>query len=171
MLCRGGCGQPRRLGRLPRALVFALGPFITSRPCPALPCPALPFLLLHISVLVPSLPLEMREHFAPRFFRFFRITTCDHVFDPWETIPSGISNVLKFRNLHKSRANRFARRGNLTRVSGKLGTRTDLCSCKARSVYMRDTDDETLALLRPTPDVIIYQGVRQEELRNSFLQG
>ena len=27
------------------------------------------------------------------FFRFFRITTCNHVFDYWEPIPSGISNV------------------------------------------------------------------------------
>ena len=45
-----------------------------SLPVPTLPCPALPFpfLLLHISILVPSLPLEMRENFAPRFFSFFQ---------------------------------------------------------------------------------------------------
>ena len=54
------------------------------------------------------------------------------MFEYWETIPSEILNVLKFRNLHKSRANRFARRGNLTRVSGNLVDRIDLCSSDSR---------------------------------------
>jgi len=82
---------------------------------------------LHRSVLCANLPPERREIFTALFFRFSRITTCDHVFDHWGTVPSEIPKVVKFRNLHKSRANRFARRGNLTRVSGKLAQRTDLC--------------------------------------------
>jgi hypothetical protein len=82
-----------------------------------------------------QLTTRMRENFAPFIFDFSGLSyhaTCVHVFDHWETIPS-VSNVLKFRNLHKSLANRFARRGNLTRVSGsKLGTKTDLCSQRRR---------------------------------------
>jgi len=70
----------------------------------------------------------MRENFTPFFSRFFRINTCDHVFHHWATIPSGISNVCNFEDLHKSRANRLARRGNIARVSDKLGQRADLCS-------------------------------------------
>ena len=62
------------------------------------------------------------------FSRFFRINTCDHVLDHWATIPSGISNVCNFEDLHKSRANRLARRGNIARVSDQFGQRADLCS-------------------------------------------
>jgi len=55
------------------------------------------------------------------------MNTCHHVFDHWATIPWGIPNVCNFEDLHKSRVNRLARRGNIARVSDELGQRADLC--------------------------------------------
>ena len=60
---------------------------------------------------VPQLVTRKVGKIPTSFFRFFRITTCNHVFDHWEPIPLGISNVCNFENLHKSRANRFAKEG------------------------------------------------------------
>jgi hypothetical protein len=71
------------------------------------------------------------------FFRFFRINTCQHVFDHWATIPSGIPNVCNFEDLHKSRVNRLARRGNIARVSDELGQRADLCRTDSPHFFIR----------------------------------
>jgi len=49
---------------------------------------------------------------------------CDHVFDHLDTILTGISEVLTFINVHKSRANRFSSLGNLARVSFELVRRS-----------------------------------------------
>jgi len=80
---------------------------------------------LHRSVLCPGMQLEYAYFLDASFFIFFRNTTCDLVFDHWETIPSEIL---------KSRANRFARRENLTRVSGIQVQRTDLCVAKSARI-------------------------------------